>query len=541
MGLFKRMRDRMGMDPNNNKAEELLASMMAARSNVTASPKQKEALAYYDKILMSNPNNVEALANKGGLLNALERLEEALECFERALEIKPDDHIVLDGMGYTLFDLGKYKEAVKHYIRSLNIKPSEPAIINRLAMALIRLGMHKDAVEYCEIALKLAPGDSFIKLHLDAANLALEDGPEIQKLSGVADMTTDEKNSISIDILLLKADYMFMMSDYEASLKCINDLLEIDPDNVDALHKAGSTLSERLGKHNEGIKFCDRALKIKQDHVPALICKANTLHILSEYEESLVCYTLAEKADPTTPNQFSAASLVLHDLGRFEEAVEHADRALTINPNYTKALCNKGLALGKLGRTKEALACYERSLEIESDDLIVLGNKAAELCDIKEYRDAMKCVDKMLEIDPNDARGLKLKNTLQYEKSYNQSHLDAVIKKGNEVYADGKYEEALACYDEELRLEPNSTRCLKSRARALYELHRYEESLGCWTNALVADPDDGDALKGRGLVLGSLGMHKQALACFDRVLEMNPGDSDALARRESLLKDHGRD
>lgn len=535
------MRDRMGRDPNNNEAEELLASMMAARSNVTASPKQKEELAYYDKILMTNPNNAEALARKGELLNALERLEEGLKCFEQALRIEPDNYSILDGVAYSMFDLGRYQEAVKYYIKSLTIKPNEPAVVRRLAMALSSLGMDKDSVEFCDIGLKMAPGDIHIKATRDISSLKLEADPEMQKMLGVPDMTMDEKNSINVDILFLKSTYMFIMDDYKESLKCLHNLLEIEPDNIKAIHQIASVIGERMGKHETGIEYCNRALKIKQDYSPALVCKANLLVLLSKNEEALACYVLAEEADPNKPNQFSGASFVLHNLGRFEEAVEHADRALTINPNYTRALCNKGLALGKLGRIKEALACYERSLEIEPDDLIVLGNKAAELCDIKEYRDAMKCVDKMLEIDPNDPRGLKLKNTLQYEKGYNQSHLDAVIKKGNEMYADGKYEEALECYDEELRLEPNSTRCLKSRARALYELHRYEESLGCWTNALVADPDDGDALKGRGLVLGSLGMHKEALACFDRVLEMNPGDSDALARRESLLKDHGRD
>ena len=51
-------------------------------------------MEYYDKTLKINPENPNALNNKGNCLKKMGRQESALECFNKALKINPKDELI---------------------------------------------------------------------------------------------------------------------------------------------------------------------------------------------------------------------------------------------------------------------------------------------------------------------------------------------------------------------------------------------------------------------------------------------------------------
>jgi len=53
--------------------------------------KYEEALDYFEKILVTNPNNPDIWNKKGVALRSLGRYDEAIESFNKALEITPRD------------------------------------------------------------------------------------------------------------------------------------------------------------------------------------------------------------------------------------------------------------------------------------------------------------------------------------------------------------------------------------------------------------------------------------------------------------------
>ena len=54
---------------------------------------------------------------------------------------------------------------------------------------------------------------------------------------------------------------------------------------------------------------------------------------------------------------------------------------------------------------------------------------------------------------------------------------------------------------------------------------RYEEAIQCYDQALAINPDDKEGWNGKGDALDDLGKHEEAIICYDYVLRIHPDDS----------------
>jgi tetratricopeptide (TPR) repeat protein len=77
--------------------------------------KREMALTNFDRAVALQPNLVEALSNRGALLQDLKRYDEALVSFDRALAVRHDHAEALSNRGLTLHELGRYDEALLSY------------------------------------------------------------------------------------------------------------------------------------------------------------------------------------------------------------------------------------------------------------------------------------------------------------------------------------------------------------------------------------------------------------------------------------------
>jgi hypothetical protein len=69
------------------------------------------------------------------------------------------------------------------------------------------------------------------------------------------------------------------------------------------------------------------------------------------------------------------------------------------------------------------------------------------------------------------------------------------IGKGNELFDEEKYEEAIIYYDKALALGPRSLEALQNKGVALYNLGKYEEATTYMDEVLTIDPKNTDALE----------------------------------------------
>jgi len=95
--------------------------------------------------------------------------------------------------------------------------------------------------------------------------------------------------------------------------------------------------------------------------------------------------------------------------------------------------------------------------------------------------------------------------------------------RGNGLYAEQRYGEALVAYEQATNLEPKNALYWKGRANALFGLRRNAEALTTYEHALALDPQLAVAWNSLGVTLEKLNRNKEALTAYDRTLSLEPG------------------
>jgi serine/threonine protein kinase len=121
-----------------------------------------------------------------------------------------------------------------------------------------------------------------------------------------------------------------------------------------------------LGRHEEAVRCCDKALAIEPRHAFAWGNKGAALSALGRDEESNACYDKALAIDPQEAGLWSNKGMALNALGRHEESLVCFEKALAINPLHPRALCFKAATQDALGNRREAARSYRKFIEIAS-------------------------------------------------------------------------------------------------------------------------------------------------------------------------------
>ena len=75
------------------------------------------------------------------------------------------------------------------------------------------------------------------------------------------------------------------------------------------------------------------------------------------------------------------------------------------------------------------------------------------------------------------------------------------IEKGNNLYDQEKYEEAIKCYDKALRIDPKNTHAWNNKGIALYGQGNYAVALECFDRALEIDPKYISAINNKNKII----------------------------------------
>lgn len=98
------------------------------------------------------------------------------------------------------------------------------------------------------------------------------------------------------------------------------------------------------------------------------------------------------------------------------------------------------------------------------------------------------------------------------------------FNRGIQLEEQGKYQEALQAFQEDLQGEPNHAAAWAHMAAMLQHTERVPESLDAFDHALQIDPNDAYAWQGkaRSLTILRAGREREALEACDRALAINP-------------------
>ena len=206
------------------------------------------------------------------------------------------------------------------------------------------------------------------------------------------------------------------------------------------------------------------------------------------------------------------------EAGNYEQALRFFERAIAINENQAEVWTKRAVALQNLNRIGEAIEANQRAIAlIKGNQLLATNNFLSSSTQSK------------VEFSPSIPKPIL--NLANAEKWFEQ---------GNSLYFEGRYQEAIASYDNALKFKPDYHEAWYNRGLVLDYLDRLEEAITSYDNALKFKPDFHEAWRNRGVALGNLGRYEEEIASYAHALEFKPDDHYAWKDRGNALKQLGR-
>lgn len=488
------------INPNN---KDILYYLYHCQSAIAMDQKKinyKDAEDPLEKILDLHVNNDEvnfkALYQLGGLNYQQKQYKEAIGYMEKAVQLKKDAPTFMY-IGLSNYYLGNFNQAIDNYKKSIEIETAKPSADQdsssldetyyNLAVAYFDNSLYDEAVDAFDHAFKSNPKDSnaaigkadaidaAITAHMDKANGFLLNNQysdaigEWQKVLSyqpdnkqVNDFIADSKKKLETEV----------QKHYQAGLK-----FQKSGNTLRAINEWNAAIE--MDPANEEVKNALSSLKnITKEQVGALLAEGNELAAQKDYTGALAKYLMAKNMSPSS---------------EVVQAKIHKIRAL-----QTAELA-KNLALGekklKSGDLKSALQAMEAAYRVDPSNPDVkeslfqvkkdIRNKVDSLLEqgtallaSGDKANAKKKFESVLAIDPNNEKANDQFQQMSGQQAQEKVDADKVKElyyEGVNNYINGNIREAIAKWDDCLKLDPSNVNAKNDKLKAMAKLQSIEQ------------------------------------------------------------------
>ncbi len=202
-----------------------------------------------------------------------------------------------------------------------------------------------------------------------------------------------------IPTLLKLSEFQLILKQYEASLRTIDRILRVDPNEPEAYFMMGMNFKETgdtarainsfqeaveldprlidgwifLGQLQAAVgnaiaeRYFDTALELRPEYIPAIHAKADYLREQDRLPEAISTYARITPIDPQYADAYFNSGLLYMELDSVEAAYRQFDMCLQVEPTHVRAYFFRGLAAEMMDRQASARADYEQALRLAPD------------------------------------------------------------------------------------------------------------------------------------------------------------------------------
>ncbi|XP_045119494.1 uncharacterized protein LOC123509333 [Portunus trituberculatus] len=326
--------------------------------------------------------------NEGNELYKTKEYRDALRLYTQAIDLCPDCAAYYSNRSACYMMLGKYIEALNDAREAVRLDKAFVKGYLRVAKCNIALGDATAALSVLREAGELEAGSKAVKDEIGRAQGLIKCQEEIEKAFNKGDYRTaiyhlDRALEYAVGcraMKIMKAEYLVMLQRYAEAQEMVNEILQFDNTNVDAIYVRGMCLYYQ-DNPEAAFNHFQHVLRLAPDHHKAkeVYKKAKQLKQKKEegneafrrgrHQEALALYTEALAIDPL--NQFTNAKLYFNratvnsKLNRLEQATEDCTAAINLDDGYLKAFLRRAKCYQQLERHEEAVRDYEKVLRLD--------------------------------------------------------------------------------------------------------------------------------------------------------------------------------
>jgi tetratricopeptide (TPR) repeat protein/V8-like Glu-specific endopeptidase len=494
-----------------------------------------QALAIYDRAIVSDPKNPRNYLNRGSLLAKINRYPAALADYNRAISIAPDN--------------AAYYASRSSIYEKLNRKPEVLADISRQIEILTRSDDSKSlASAYSNRALKYFIAGNYAPALIDcnrAIDLNRTYSFAYHLRAGIYSRVGNNLVAIANEtkyIELLEAE---INPNFENA--AIFYLIPAYAERGNYYQAIGK-VAEAQADWQKSLKFDLPKIDDRDKQISAYIARSWVNQNLERYAEAIVDLSTVLKLDPKNDAAYRDRGIAKVQLNRYLEAVTDFSAAITLDPNEGVTYFGRSTAYIFLGEYSEALLDINKALQLKSPSISenqLYASRSRIYALSGDPINSIKDLDRVIKLQPlaehYASRGLAYSGLAQYTQAMKDIELAIQLEKdptdkaeyisnrGSYYFQQAKYDLALADYNTTLKLDPKSVINYLRLGRVYYKLGKYAEALKNVDTVLKLDPKQVSpysvsAYSLMGQVYIKQNNLPQAKAAKDRMIAINLGN-----------------
>ncbi|HEX3726118.1 MAG TPA: tetratricopeptide repeat protein [Pirellulales bacterium] len=445
------------------------------------------------------------------------QLDQAERLYRAALSANPRDAATRHLLGLVAFQQGRFEVAAHELSQAIRLDGAQPAFHANLGEVYRALGQLGDARACYEQALRIRPDMAEAHNNLGTLLQAQALLPQAvaayrQALAAKPDYADAHNNLGTL---------FQQQGQYEAALACYRRAVEVDPKYARGYYNIG-VVEQSLGRLEDAVRALEQAISCVDHYFDAHYGLAIVLQKLGRFEPALAAYRRALQLRPASAEAHCSLGSLLQAQDKLQEAIGCYEQALAICPNYADAHYNWGTALKALRQPELAVTRYQQAIACKGDFVdahfnlgtvlqelaqldaaVVAYCEAIRLCptlalahnnlgNILQLRgqtpEAIECYQAALRVDPERAESLSdLASAVEHaapggtgislrgDVRGNARRANAYCNLATALEQQEKYDAALDCYAESLRLAPDFPEAHYNRALSHLSHERFAE------------------------------------------------------------------
>ncbi len=294
----------------------------------------KEALSELEKVLVDNPDDLDAQLRSGLIYGELKDYPKAIERLNKILMERPTELRIRDYLGLMYEEVKEYDKAIQAYETNLKIQPTYVDGHLHMGFLFYRLKRSEDAILHLNETVKLNPkqGDAHLLLGLTYLQ------NEQYALASQAFENGIVHNPENPDLHFNLGTAYDKLNRFDDVVRAMESTLRLDPKYSDALNYLGYSYAERGIKIPEAISLIRRAISLKPNngyYVDSLGWALFKMGELDEARAETIKATALVKDDPVIYEHLGEIYLKQNLI---QEAREAWLRSLELDPSNLKLI-----------------------------------------------------------------------------------------------------------------------------------------------------------------------------------------------------------
>ncbi|KAJ3211112.1 hypothetical protein HDU67_004769 [Dinochytrium kinnereticum] len=446
---------------------------------------------------------VEDLKAQGNKAFSSGDFKTAIKFFSQAIEQDSSNHVLFSNRSASYASLKDYVNALDDADKTIEINPNwakELRLLtacvskgySRKAAALYGLSRYKESVEACQAGLAIEPSNAQMQKALSDAEAALAD-LESNGLAGgfgklfAGDVFSKIANNPKISHLLTQPDFIQKVRDCQAN-----------PSNIERYMQDPRMMS--LVFALMGIDATAGGMPMDEDvpEPPAPKPAEKPAPPPPEPVEEVTDEEKEKRAKRAASDKEKESASAAYKKRDFEAAIAGYERAWELDETNIAVLTNKSAVLFEMGRFDECIKLCEEAVEkgreLRADFKLIaraFGRIGSAYLKKEDYANAIKFYQKSLSEHRtpdvlNKLREVEKMKEKADKEAYRSIPLsDEAREKGNVLFKESKYAQAVPLYTEAIKRNDKDPRNYSNRAACYMKLMAFPE----------AEKDCEDALK----------------------------------------------